>query len=176
MSCKEHFNRGYCDSCTANAGPTCRKCTKVCHKKQRILVKQFTSGAPDPSPNQEFTPLKNEECEDYSQVFLSHAQLYVIADKYDIPPLCHLTLHKIWATLKTFTLYPKRISDICSLIHYSFESFLDSVESSLLCNMLIHFSACIYEELVACDDFKELVNQFPLFTTMLMRKMSERLY
>ena len=64
-------------------------------------------------------PRRNQgEHEDYTEVFLSHAYLYVFADKYDIQPLKILALEELHATLNTFTLYPQRVKDIVALLHY----------------------------------------------------------
>lgn len=41
-------------------------------------------------------PRQNEEpCEDYTHVFLSHAQLYVFSDRYSIEPLQELSMQKL---------------------------------------------------------------------------------
>ena len=54
--------------------------------------------------------------QDYTGVFLAHARLYVFANKYGIEPLESLSLHKLHATLKSFTLYRARIGDILKLV------------------------------------------------------------
>ncbi|KAI4232082.1 MAG: hypothetical protein L6R40_007515 [Gallowayella cf. fulva] len=56
--------------------------------------------------------------EDYTEVFLSHARLYVFADKYDIQPLKTLALEELHDTLATYTLYRGRIGDILALLRY----------------------------------------------------------
>ena len=60
--------------------------------------------------------------EDYTNVFLSHAQLYVFADKYDIQPLKMLALHNLHQTLLIYTIYAERIGDITALIEYCYEN------------------------------------------------------
>ncbi len=48
----------------------------------------------------------NDESEkDFTQVFLKHAHLYVLAEKYKIEHLKKLILHKIHKTLVSFTLH-----------------------------------------------------------------------
>lgn len=63
--------------------------------------------------------------EDYSDVFLSHARIYVFADKYDIEPLQKLALKSLHQTLVAFTLYPERCGDIIALIRYSYANTAD---------------------------------------------------
>ena len=73
-------------------------------RKEAILI-------PPPRPNQ-------SPAEVYHDVFLSHAQLYVFAEKYDIQPLKMLALDELHATLANFTLYPERTGDIIDLLQY----------------------------------------------------------
>lgn len=73
-------------------------------RKEAILV-------PPPRRNQ-------SSAEIYHDVFLSHAQLYVFAEKYDIQPLKMLALDELHATLAIFTLYPERTGDIIDLLQY----------------------------------------------------------
>lgn len=74
-------------------------------------VRQCAVKIPPPRPNQ------NPE-EDYTDVFLSHAQLYVFADEYDIQQLRVLALEELHATLAIHTLYPERTGDIIALLRY----------------------------------------------------------
>ncbi|KAL8887749.1 MAG: hypothetical protein Q9215_004723 [Flavoplaca cf. flavocitrina] len=55
---------------------------------------------------------------DYTEVFLSHARLYVFADKYDIQPLKTLALEELHDTLATYILYRGRTGDILALLRY----------------------------------------------------------
>jgi hypothetical protein len=63
--------------------------------------------------------------QDYTPVFLSHACLYVLADKYGIEPLSSLVLHKLHETLMSFTLYSVRTNDIIDLIRYIYSNTHD---------------------------------------------------
>ncbi len=54
--------------------------------------------------------------EDFIGVFLTHARLYVLAEKYWVESLKSLTLHKIHRTLMLFTPYGLRIGDVIKLI------------------------------------------------------------
>jgi hypothetical protein len=58
--------------------------------------------------------------EDYTNVFLSHARIYVFAEKYDIQPLKMLALQNLHQTLSIYTLYPERVGDITTLLQYSY--------------------------------------------------------
>ncbi|RYP55633.1 hypothetical protein DL769_010101 [Monosporascus sp. CRB-8-3] len=136
------------------------------------LVSYKCEKCPDPRKKMQ---MNKKYDENYGPVLLSHARLYVIADKYDVPELGELALHKLWATLKIFTPYPSRLGDIVCLIAYAFHSFSESAEGDKMCDMLVHYSGCIYENLTAYDGFKTLVQDCPLFTHGLMKKIAERL-
>ncbi|KAF2741439.1 hypothetical protein EJ04DRAFT_571529 [Polyplosphaeria fusca] len=53
-------------------------------------------------------------------VFLAHARLYTIADKYLIESLRGLVVHKLQQTLKGFTLHKSRVNDVIELIRYRY--------------------------------------------------------
>jgi hypothetical protein len=48
-------------------------------------------------------------CEDYTEVFLCHAPIYVFAHKYDIPKLCSIALFNLHDTLHAFHVHKERI-------------------------------------------------------------------
>lgn len=78
---------------------------------RRYTVRQSAVEIPPPRPN-------HHPEEDYTDVFLSHVQLYVFADAYDIQPLRVLALEELHATLAIHTLYPERTGDIIALLRY----------------------------------------------------------
>lgn len=64
-------------------------------------------------------PRKNHEAsENYTNIFLCHAQLYVFADAQDIQPLKLLALDELHAVLAIFELHPERTGDIVELLRY----------------------------------------------------------
>ena len=74
-------------------------------------VRQAVVETPSPRPNE-------NPVEDFTDVFLSHAQLYVFAEKYDIQSLRVLALEKLHVTLANYTLYLVRTGDIIALLRY----------------------------------------------------------
>ena len=58
--------------------------------------------------------------EDYTDVFLCHAELYVFAIQNEIGGLRALALHKLHAVLAGFKLYQERTGDIIALLGYSY--------------------------------------------------------
>ena len=66
--------------------------------------------------------------EDYTEVFLSHARVFVFAEKFDIQPLKALALDRLHGTLHNFWLYPERTGDIITLLRYIYANTLEPME------------------------------------------------
>lgn len=65
------------------------------------------------------SPCLNEICtEDYTTVFLSHVDLYVFADTYDIQVLNSLALDTVHDVLRVYKLYEARVGDVVALFRY----------------------------------------------------------
>jgi len=60
--------------------------------------------------------------EDFTRVFLGHARLYILAEKYGVEHLKKLVLHKIRKTLVSFTLHETRIGDVVELAQYIYST------------------------------------------------------
>ena len=116
--------------------------------------------------------MNTDPCEDYTNVFLSHAYLYVLGDKYDISPLCELAAHKLYETLKEFKLYVGKLGCILALAEYIFEN---TRSDDKIRSLLIHYMACIVEDLAKEADFSPFMKRQPEATSALIAKMSERL-
>lgn len=65
-------------------------------------------------------PRFNQPSEDFTPVFIAHAELYVFAEKYQISILKQNTLHKLHKTLAIYRINPDDISAIIELIRYTF--------------------------------------------------------
>lgn len=174
-SCRKSFGTLYCSNCGRDQQNSCSKCWKVPQKmsKKQTMIQAFNNSTGYLSPTVLHTPRKNREsCEEYGEVFLSHARLYTLADKYDIPELRKLSLHKIYASLKEFTLYPNRIGDVVNLASYSFEN---TITGDRLRTLLVDYCACIVEDMVQNEGFKDLVDRTPDFAYGLIKKLGNRL-
>ncbi|CAF9930212.1 MAG: hypothetical protein ALECFALPRED_004550 [Alectoria fallacina] len=82
--------------------------------------------------------------ENYTEVFLSHARLYVFAEKYDIQPLKKLSRQKLQHTLAIYTLYPERVGDITTLLKW------DCIRT-----MLAHYVGTEMDTLVKYGEIKD---------------------
>lgn len=124
-----------------------------------------------------FQPRKNRESsEEYTEVFLCHARLYVFADKYDVGPLRNLALHKLQRTLAEFNLYDQRIGDIVHLIRYSYSNTADhpgSIDDLRL--LVVHYSACVVDKLSQSVEFQSLLEEAGSLGRDLIEQMLKRL-
>ena len=98
-----------------------RENLKEVFKSRTYTVRQGFVETPSPRPN------RSEE-EDYTDVFLSHAKLYVFADKNDIQSLKTLALEELHATLVVYTLYDVRTGDIIELLRYVYANTCEPQE------------------------------------------------
>lgn len=179
-SCLRSFSTLYCSSCSRYQQYKCLQCRNVPEKgslekgsKKQSMIQTFNNSKEYISPTISYTPRKNRKsCEEYSEVFLSHARLYTLADKYDILELRELSLHKIYVSLKEFTLYLSRVGDVVKLTSYSFEN---TVTGDKLRTLLVDYCACIIEDILENEGFKELVDNSSDFAFALIKKMKSRL-
>jgi hypothetical protein len=96
---------------------------------------------------------ENPPQEDYTNIFLSHARLYVFAECYGITGLMELSLNELHSTLVTFTLHDERVNDIVALVSYCYENL---VPESLR-EIVALYAACKVEKLWPSEEFQALV-------------------
>ncbi|KAH6959643.1 hypothetical protein BKA56DRAFT_600729 [Ilyonectria sp. MPI-CAGE-AT-0026] len=117
----------------------------------------------------------NESDEDYTDVFISHAQMYVFADYHGIVVLQNLALRKLRQALMQYTLDEKGSRDIIQLVNYCFSNTADKEgQCDPLRTLVCTYTACKVEDLWKNDEFQELMdtlNEFPraLLTELLHR-------
>ena len=96
--------------------------------------------------------------EDYTEVFLSHAQLYVFAEKYDIQNLKLLALDKLHNVLSVFTLFEERTGDIIALLRYVYENTSEPVNGvEDLRTLLTLYVGYEMDTLMKDDGFRDLM-------------------
>ena len=101
--------------------------------------------------------------------------MYVLADKYDVPKLGNLAFIRLQETLKDFTPYSKRVQDAADLFSYAFGALEESARDDKMCTMLMQYAGCMFEDLIKCDGFESLIEQFPIFAHGMMKVIAERL-
>lgn len=80
-----------------------------------------------------FEPTSNSSADqDFTHVFLAHAQLYALADMRLVLALKTLALHKLHSTLSGFSLYEERLADVLELAKYAYSQGEDRSEDGKL--------------------------------------------
>ncbi|KAF3492111.1 uncharacterized protein GIQ15_01628 [Arthroderma uncinatum] len=143
--------------------------------KQAPVVQPLLSEKDYPLPDccvqldERLTTFSNVSADqDFTPVFLGHARLYVVADKYGIQPLKDLVLYKLYKTLKNFTFFATRIRDIIELIRFAYHDDntrgrVDGIDGlrKLVTDSVVYWSDCI----TGHDDFLELLQEGGEFIT-----------
>ena len=122
-------------------------------------------------------PRQNEEAfEDYTQVLLCHARLYVFSDLYQIEPLQQLARQKLRLTLSRFFLFEERVSDVVELIKYTYQNTMDH-ESGLdkLRSLVIDYVVCHIETIAKDKDFQKMLQDSGALANDLIQRLIPRL-
>ncbi|KAG8531838.1 uncharacterized protein KY384_003474 [Bacidia gigantensis] len=67
----------------------------------------------------------NLPCENYTNIFLCHAEVYVFAASIGMKKLEQYALHQLHTTLVNFVLYKERVGDVVALIKYAYKYTTD---------------------------------------------------
>jgi hypothetical protein len=137
--------------------------------KDKDLWSHFKRLYPDSVSDRE--PEGNAPEDDFTDIFLSHAHLYIFADCYDISALKLLCLRKLQRTLESFTVHEEAIDDVVRLLRFCYENTLESDEMRDMLNM---FTACKAVELWRSQEFQRLVRDSGEFAWGLVSEMLKR--
>lgn len=123
-------------------------------------------------------PRPNHPSQDFTPIFLAHAELYVFADKYGINTLKQTVLHKLHKTLAIYTINPTDIRAIIELIRYTFseDNTLDQdnyVED--LRELVIAYIASEIKVIGKCEQFLLLLEEGGAFVKKFWLTMMKRM-
>jgi hypothetical protein len=147
---------------------------RECKKDQ--VWSEFTEKA-HVKHHEPWEPRQNtESSEDYTQVFLYHARLYVFSDRYCIEPLQELALQKLLLTLSTFTLFNERVSDIVELVQYTYAHTMEHEEGiDKLRSLVMDYVVCQLEAIAKDKNFITMLQEPGAFAKDLVLKSLRRL-
>jgi hypothetical protein len=119
--------------------------------------------------------------EDYTSIFLAHAELYVFGDKYCIETLKLLVLLKLHQTLSSFHLYAERCKDVVELVrcvydgdHTRDRDIGEEGKSDALRELVLWFAVMKSEELLKCSAFKGLIGEGGEFAQVMMKALAKK--
>ena len=131
--------------------PTSRQGLKELFIGRRPTVSREAVSICPPRPNQ-------APNEDYTEVFLSHARVYVFAEEYDIQSLKALALDELHGTLQNFDLHAERTGDIIALLRYVYTNTGESAdEVEDMRTVLKHYVGFEMDILMKDNDFGDLM-------------------
>jgi hypothetical protein len=144
-----------------------KKSKKRKKNKMRLMFSErvYLSEADQPFRElvKDFEPRPNGSAEqDFTKVFLAHAQLYTFADMRLVRPLKQLALHKLHTTLANFSLYQERLGDVLELARYAYEHGEDRSEEGRvdeLRRLVVEFIACEPKAFGKHKEFKRLMDE-----------------
>jgi len=122
-------------------------------------------------------PYQNtESVEDYTEVFLCHARLYVFSDRHGIEPLRELSLQKLRLTLSRFHLFDERVSDIVGLVRYTYAHTMEHDQGiDKLRSLVMDYVVCKLESIFKDESFKEMLGQSGALAKDLILQLMQRL-
>ncbi|PWY96714.1 hypothetical protein BO94DRAFT_552276 [Aspergillus sclerotioniger CBS 115572] len=102
-----------------------------------------------------FAPRRNSHPqEDFTPVFLGHANLYILADTYGILPLTDLVLYKLATTLTEFRVCEDNVSDMAELVRCSYRG---TRPHDTLRMLVTTYIVSVLGQIGENDDFQELL-------------------
>lgn len=145
--------------------------------KRDQLWKQFKKldyDVPPPPPSSEELP--SPSLMDHSEVFLSHARIYVLADYYDIEGLVVLSLKKLHRALINFELSRDRVDDVATVLDYCYANTVDKGgNQDRLRHLLTLYTACKVETMWPSTYFQEILERSGELSKAVIKNMLDRL-
>jgi len=123
-----------------------------------------------------YSPGNRESYEDFTNLFLAHARMYVFADRYDIPHLAEYALHEVRRILASSILKEEQIEGVVKLMQYSYSNTLDLPDlPDSLRKLVTHYAACVVEYLYEQKSFQSLLEEHGTLSKDLVGYMVKRL-
>lgn len=133
--------------------PVLNLASKAKFVQRQYTIRNASKDNPQPRPN-------THHEEDYSEVFLGHARLYVFADKYDIEKLKVLAMEELHATLAVFSMYQQRTGDIIALLRYIYANTAETKSGADdLRSLMTDYIETEVESLIGNKDLEGLMSE-----------------
>ena len=112
----------------------------------------------EPVPGRE-----NGPGESWLPIFLGHAEMYRIGDKYDIRALRDVSRAKLHRSLKFWLIYPddESMADLTELLRYVYNN---TVERDKLREMIYYYTSCLMDDVAHLETFARFLQCAPEFT------------
>ncbi|RDA92664.1 hypothetical protein CP533_3733 [Ophiocordyceps camponoti-saundersi (nom. inval.)] len=104
------------------------------------------------------------QAENYTEVFLAHARLYIFSDRYGLERLAQIALLKLHKLLLRFHFFKERAGDLVPLIALVFTGPVPEV----IRHLVGLYAACKVKKLWKNEEFRELVGRCSELSTALL--------
>ena len=160
-----------CKRCKRTFSPESKESKESKKEKAwNTFAQSEESKVPDCSSLESNTPW-----EDHSNVFLSHAKVYVFADRYDVTKLRTLAIQKLKQSLLSFNPCQQQLESLIPLIRYTYENTPDLEEIDSLRELVVTYSTFVVEHLFLDPEMTSLLTDFNRFAYDLLSRLLVRL-
>lgn len=136
--------------------------------------KKLNYDVPPPPPSPE--KMRSPSLMNHSEVFLSHARIYVLADYYDIEALMVLSLKRLHQALVGFELSRNRADDVTAVVDYCYGNTVDKGgNQDRLRYLLALYTACKVETMWPSTYFQEILERSGELSKAVIKNMLDRL-
>lgn len=136
--------------------------------------KKLNYHVPSPPPSPE--KMRSPSLMDHSEVFLSHARIYVLADYYDIEALMVLSLKRLHQALVGFEFSRNRADDVTAVVDYCYGNTVDKGgNQDRLRHLLALYTACKVETMWPSTYFQEILERSGELSKAVIKNMLDRL-
>jgi hypothetical protein len=126
---------------------------------------------------------------DYAALFLCHAQLYILGDKYNVSPLKTVASERLSRSFRHYECAELPSADFPNLVRYVFEHTPERITCEVECRpgqgrhtpsgdilqrICVHFAANNFESLILSSGFNHLLREGGLFVEMFFAQVAER--
>ncbi|KAJ4310362.1 hypothetical protein N0V84_011010 [Fusarium piperis] len=140
--------------------------------KKYEAMRNFIEPKHHPTPRATLRAAVNlDPHESYRPVFLSHARLYILADKYGVNRLRRLTLARLHRTLTHYVVHRDRIPDLIALAQEIFDNTIELDDARTL---IVDYFVCIIEDIQGSAELEAALRQGGDFPAALIGKMAFR--
>lgn len=120
----------------------------------------------------------SEEIRDFTKnpkklgdIFVHHARVYILGDRYGVTRLMNVSFRKLHQTLVAYDVSGERVGEIVALLRFCYAELVPE----RLRQLVIHFSSCNVEILWKDEQFRELLEEYGSLSSALVGSMLLRL-
>jgi len=141
---------------------------------RRQLWEGFCSLAYEVPPKQSLPPTKNDQREDFTSIFLCHARLYKLSERYDVSALMSLSLQKLRLTLSQYIFHQERAGAVVELVRYVYRHTMDYDKGrDKLRSLVLDYVVCYISQLEQEQSFVQLLREGGHLASDLLAKMTD---